>query len=411
MTTNFLMSDEEREESVIERRERERAENGKIDNDELIPLIPNVRNDVRKTIACLQVYKRDIPGDGYKGDVDVTATMTSIARLYGNGVYDFHAVNQDGKVLRRQTGVKIAWVPSTETTPKTGTGGAEANLLKGQAEQHQRETARVESFGRMAVESTRDNAHQHIAALTAQQSAAIERDRAYFASLMAQQQHFFQSMMQQSQQMHQQNMERAREDFRQTIQVVQLSNERVASANDPHLLLNMFKQGLALNADNGQDDEEETESENPWTEAIKAGASAIKDITDVAKINAITSAKKPVRAPLPPKKRAKPLPPAAPLVSPQENTLDSAGPIPSNTPAKREKIFKPGELAEIVRLKKLLDMKGLDFAATVRNASQYIAGADVGTDTEEPEDEPESESGESSESDSAEDSPSDVDRS
>jgi hypothetical protein len=173
----------------------------------------------------------------------------------------------------------------------------------------------------------------------------------------------------------------------------------------------MFKQGLALNADNGQDDEEETESENPWTEAIKAGASAIKDITDVAKINAITSAKKPVRAPLPPKKRAKPLPPAAPLVSPQENTLDSAGPIPSNTPAKREKIFKPGELAEIVRLKKLLDMKGLDFAATVRNASQYIAGADVGTDTEEPEDEPESESGESSESDSAEDSPSDVDRS
>lgn len=399
--TSFLMTDEEREESIIERRERERAENGKVDNDELIPLIPNVKTDVRKTISEIMVYKTDPPGDGYKGNVAVSAGMTTIARLYGNGVYDFHAITQEGKILRRNTGVKISWIPS-DTAPKQTNTGDSHNLLQWQAEQHSRETARVESFGRMAVESTRETATQHINALTAQQTSAVERDRAYFASLMSQQQQFFQSMMVQSQQMHQQTMERAREDFRQTIQVVQLSHERVAQASDPHLLLNMFKQGLALNANNTEE-EDEPESENPWTEAIRAGASAIKDITDVAKINAITSAKKPLPKPVRPKLKTTPKPPAAPLVSPSENALDSAGPIPETTPNKREKIFKPGELAEIVRLKRLLDMKGLDFAATVRNASQYIAGADVSEQQDDGEDDSGDESDESAQTDSGED--------
>lgn len=408
--TAFLMSDEEREESIIERRERERTESGKIDNDELIPLIPNIKGDVRKTLTEIQVIKLDPPGDGYKGNIPLESGMSTVAKLYGNGVYNFHAINQDGKVLRRSTGVKISWIPP-ENASKPPSNDQASNLLQWQAEQHSRETARVEAFGRMAVESTRETATQHITALATQQTSAVERDRAYFAGLMAQQQQFFQSMMQQSQQMHQQTMERAREDFRQTIQVVQLSHERVAQASDPHLLLNMFKQGLALNASNTEDDEDEPESENPWTEAIRAGASAIKDITDVAKINAITAVKKPVRAALPPKRKGRTPPPAAPLVSPQENVLDSAGPIPPTTPSKREKIFKAGELAEIVRLKRLLDMKGLDFAATVRNASQYIAGADVSTEQDEPADESESESDESEEIDSGEDTAADVDRS
>lgn len=379
---SFLMSDEEREESIIERRERERNESGKIENDELIPLIPNIKHDVRKTLSEIQVYKLDPPGDGYKGNVPITAGLTTIAKLYGNGVYDFHAINQDGKVLRRNTGVKIAWTPTEPEKRPTNAHNESSNLLQWQADQHTRETARVESFGRMAVETTRETAREHISALTSQQAASTERDRSYFGALMAQQQQFFASMLAQTQMMHQQTMERAREDFRQTIQIVQLSHERVSAASDPNLLLNMFRQGMAINADNPREDDDEPESENPWTEAIRAGASAIKDITDVAKISAITSAKqqpaKPVRKPKPAPK----LPPAAPLVSPTQNVLDSAGPTPnpaSNTPPERVKIFKPNELAEIVRLKRLLDMKGLDFAGTVRNASQYIAGADVGT--------------------------------
>jgi hypothetical protein len=43
------------EETVIERRDRERGENTKVENEEGIPLIPNVKLDVRKTIYAIHV--------------------------------------------------------------------------------------------------------------------------------------------------------------------------------------------------------------------------------------------------------------------------------------------------------------------------------------------------------------------
>jgi len=352
--SNFL--DEDREESVIERRDRERGENTRVENEEGIPLIPNVKLDVRKTIHAIHVWKMDPPGDGFKGTVPPHTTYSTIAKLYGNGVYDFHACTQDEKILRRNAGVKISWAPPEIDAPEDDApthSGADMQLLRWQAEQHAKDSARVESFGRMVVDTTRATAEQQITAITKNQEATQSRDRDFFAGILAQQQQFFASMMAMTAQAHAMTTERSREDFRQTIQVLQMSHERESKANDPTLLLGLFREGLALGAGNDSDDDE---TEVPWVEAIKAAGGAIKDITGAANIRALAV-------------------PKTPAASAARPVIENPAPAPatSTKPNKKKPPFTREELAEVLRFKRIMDQKGMDFSQTVRNASQYFA--------------------------------------
>jgi hypothetical protein len=358
MNQHAFMTDDEREETVIERRERERTENGKVDNDEPIPLLPNITKDARKTIVSLQVWKSDPPGDGYKGNVPPHADVETIAKLYGNGIYEFHGVTQDSKVLRRVQGVKIAWQPPEKgenpaNVPVMAPSTSADKLLDWQATQHAKDSERVESFARMSVESSHATAKQHIDTLAQTLRASQERDRDFFAGMMANQQNFFAAMFQQATLAHTQAMERSREDFRQSIQVMQISHERAQQAQDPSLLLSLFERGLALGS--GGDGESE---EAPWGEVIKSGVGAIKDMTELAKIKAGLGTTP-----------AKTLPPAT---LPNRKT-----PNTPETPKKKPPIDKE-ELAEVLRLKKILEQKGMDFATMVRQASShFIGGNDV----------------------------------
>jgi hypothetical protein len=226
-------------------------------------------------------------------------------------------------------------------------------LLRWQAEQHAKDSARVESFGRMVVDTTRATAEQQITAITKNQEATQSRDRDFFAGILAQQQQFFASMMAMTAQAHAMTTERSREDFRQTIQVLQMSHERESKANDPTLLLGLFREGLALGAGNDSDDDE---TEVPWVEAIKAAGGAIKDITGAANIRALAVPKTPV----------------APVARP---VIENPAPAPatSTKPNKKKPPFTREELAEVLRFKRIMDQKGMDFSQTVRNASQYFA--------------------------------------
>lgn len=371
MTEAFL-TDEDREESVIERRERERFDVTKVENTEEIPLFPNVKQDQRKIIASLLVFKMDPPGDGFKGRIAPTSDHETIARLYGNGVYDLHAAAPDGKVLRRNS-IKVAWQPPTEETPATHANGGDLGqvpkLLDWQASQHAKDAARTEAFARMSIEGAQANAKQHIETLATSQAASTERDRAYFASLQAQQQSFFQNMMTQTQQAHMMAMERSREEFRQTLQLMQISHERAVKATDPTLLFSLFREGIALGAGSTKDDDEGDQSE-PWAAAIQAGASAIKDITEVAKLKAIGAPKLPPALPV----TTPPTPAATPANTPTNGKPKSTKPPP----------FDPSEVAELLRLKAILSQKGMDFGETVRNASSwFVAGGDIGGQTTE----------------------------
>lgn len=361
-----FLSDDEREESIIERRERERGENGKVDNDEPIPLLPNITKDARKTIVALQVWKTDPPNDGYKGSVPVHADVETIAKRFGNGIYEFHGVTQDAKVLRRAQNVKISWEPEDSDPPAETPQYAHHTitpadkLLDWQASQHAKDSERVESFARLSVETSHETAKQHILTLGETLRASQERDRAFFAGMMSNQQNFFAAMLQQTTLAHQQAMERSREDFRQSFQVMQLSHERATQSNDPRLLLGLFERGLALGQ--GLEGDEETEGVEPWAEAIKAGAGVINNMTEIAKMKAVGGLAVP-----------KAIPAKAPSTPPPEKTEKAET-------AKRPAPFDKQETAELLRLKKIMDQKGLDFIETVRNASAYFVG---GNDTNE----------------------------
>jgi len=366
MNDFLAMSDEDREESIIERRDRERLDSGKVENTEEIPLFPNVKQDQRKVISSVLVFKTDPPGDGFKGRVAPSATHETIARLYGNGVYELHAVTPDEKVLRRNT-IKVAWQPPTPETPKTAYSPTDPDhvprILDWQAAQHAKDAQRTEAFARMSIEGSQTTAKQHIDTLAATQAASTERDRTYFAGLQAQQQSFFQSMMQQTQQAHLMAMERSREEFRQTLQLMQISHERAVKASDPTLLFSLFREGIALGAGSNRD-EDDNDAAEPWAAAIQAGASAIKDITEVAKLKAIGAPK---------------LAPALPVTTPPTPTTT---PTPSKRSTPKPPPFDPSEVAELLRLKAILAQKGMDFSETVRNASSYFVGGDtVGSET------------------------------
>jgi hypothetical protein len=376
--------DDDGEESILERRERERADkenaNGKAENEELIPLIPNVKLDVRKTIHEIQVWKIDPPGDGFKGTVSPHATIPSIAKLYGNGVYDFEAITQGGKTLRRNSGVKIAWQnPEPKSTPSPSTSGdAHMDLLKWQAEQHQRESIRTEAFGKMAVDSTRDMSKSQVDAVIKQQELTSARERDFFAGMMTQQQQFFQNMMLMTQQEHRLSSERSREDFNRTIQIIQTTSAQAAKASDPTMLLGLFQQGLALGSgmNEDDDDDEDGEASTPWVEAIKAAGEAVKDISEASKFKTIiahktqTNKAKAARQSQPPPGHTQTPPP------PTQAAPASAVATPSK--GKPKLPFQRSELKEMLRLKRIMDQKGLDFSQTLRNASNWIANGDNG---------------------------------
>lgn len=360
---------EDAEESMIERRstiEAREAPSKKIDNEEEIPLIPNLKGDQRRTIVHLEVWKQDPPNDGFRGTVATTTDYASISKLFGNGLYEFRAVTQEGKVLRRHQGVRIAYTAPAEPKPEPiyeNPATPDLTLLKWQSEQHAADSKRIEDFGRMTVDTTRDIATTQLRSMTAQYEASIQRDREYHASLMQQQREFFQQMMLQAQTAHNQSMERTRQENNLVVQIMQQSHERLSRATDPTTLLNVFQQGMLLNA--GQDDEpeeiEDIDPGQPWVKALESGAGIVKDMVELSR-----APKNNAQAPAP------------------TNTAP-----PTQPPAKKKKsapLFSKSELSTIIRAKRLMQQKGLDFEGTVNNALRYLVqGAPVVSSDDEPE--------------------------
>ena len=369
---NIFVTEEDREESILERRDRERQENGRVENDEPVPLIPNIKGDVRKTITGIEVWKQDPPNDGYRGTIPTVSDFSTVAKLYGNGLYEFRAVSAEGKVLRRNQVVRISYTATDsggkqEQSAPVATEAPDLQLLRWQAEQHAADSRRIEDFGRMSVETTRDMARANLDAQARQHEAAIARDREYHRATMEQQQTFFQYMMLQMNMMHQQQMERADRSNALVVSVVQ-------KASDPTALLSVFQQGLMLSqgmAAQEEEDDDEPEPEQPWVKAIEAGAGMVRDLVDIKRTQIAVPAKSP--------QAAAPTP-----VLPQQPATEQKPPSAPKKRPKVERLFTKSELAAVIRAKHIMQQKGLDFEGTVNNALMYIvqgAGIDSGEPT------------------------------
>ncbi len=368
-----FLTEEDREETIIERRERERpSESGRAENEEVIPLIPNIKGDQRKVITHLEVWKVNPPGDGFKGRIATSATPETIAKLYGDGTYDINAIAGDGKTLRRAQGLKVAWVNPDKkdelAVSPANVVDKEANLLTWQAEQHERSSARTESFGRMVVDTVTTQSKQALDNQLRAFEQQVARDREFFSTQAAAQREWSQQIMQQQALAHQQAMERSEQNFRQAMEVTRASHERQLQTQNPNANLRIFQEAFQFMGSMGLlesgDDEDE---EAPWVTAIEAGAEAISNITDAYR----TKVQAAVNTP----KLNEPKPQS------NLNTKPSA-PDTQQAPAPKKKkkrgLFSREDVAALAQMKAELEKRGIPFSRAIQYASQNLMGAGNG---------------------------------
>lgn len=372
-TQNFSIDEDlpESAESVADRREREQRLD--LSQGEIIPLVPNADKNPNRAVFAIQVHKKDAPNDGYKGDVSPYTTMSTIAKLYGNGLYDFAAVNEAGKVLRRNSGVKINMVASPDTPPQRAqaqpAADASLELLRMQTAEHRFNSEKVENFGKAAIASSQSQAEKHIQLVSETAKATIERDREFFATQAAQTQNFFGAMIAAITATHQQAMERSEQSFKQVLTIMLSSAERERESNNPMLLMQVLREGLTLGRDMGGDNEDD----NPITATMKYGLGGLKEIKEMMLLKSMQPAAKP-------KKLAKANPAG------QSKT--------ASQPTKKAALSRE-QLKRVIVLKNIMEQKGMDFDAMVAQASQHMAGASADEEeSDETDDSEESEDGE-----------------
>jgi hypothetical protein len=274
-----------------------------------------------------------------------------VGRRWGNGIYDFEAVNSKAKVLRRESGKKVAFA-SPEEPRKTSADSATApthamaeRLIERQALQHERDASRAQTLSESAIAQSRESATQYATMVREDSKQRIERDREYFAGLANQQQTFFQAMFMQMQQMHQQGMEQSRLSFQQTIQMMEAGHTRQQDMNNPMLLISLFERGMKLGQDTSVD------GEDPLTVAMKAGVGGLGHIAEMMRLQKATN------------------PPRLPA-----SASSGKAPKADKSEEKRTPALSKSELRELISLKRTVESKGYDFRSMIEQAKASIGG-------------------------------------
>jgi hypothetical protein len=235
-----------------------------ITSDHPIPLFPDYNKDNRHFVKHINVHKLSAPGDGYKGEVAPTTTLYQIGRMFGNGLYDFHAVSGEGKVLRRNTNVKID-LPPPEQSPiqraPSPMRDHELTLLTFQRDQHEKDAERVATFARESTEQNKQMTEKHLAMVEKTMLSQAERDREFFAAQALQQREFFANLLAFTQQSHQ-----------QTMALMQASYDRMMALQDPTTMIALFQQGLQVGQGLHPDDD------NPLAAVLDRGVQGLEKV-------------------------------------------------------------------------------------------------------------------------------------
>ncbi len=362
-----------------------------VENDGPVPLMPNLDANARHVITSIRVHKRTPPGDGIKGDVPESTTVDFIARRWGDGIYDFEALNEAQQVLRRNTNVKIAMGYQTMDSGSLGSqlsgkliapipaaDGMADKLL----ERLDAVSDRAQKASESALQSTQKLSADYASMLREDSKDRSEKDRAYHKAQSEQQTNFFQAMISNMQAMHEQSMERSREQFQQTMQMMQFSHQQTLTQNNPALLFQLFERGLKYGAEANSEGEE-----SPLSAILGGLTHGLGTVRDMMMLqNPQPSAMLPVSNPSQPSKDPK---------------------LPTSKSTKK-RVISNAELVEVVRLKKLAESKGYDFGGLVKQAQAMVSNAPANEPLED-EEEIEDEDGTTSESDISETGQSDMD--
>lgn len=397
-----MAQDEEQELVYIpgkRRQEREDYEDEEVENDDPVPLIPNIDARGSRVVHAIRVIKRTPPGEGYKGSIHAGADMEYVGKRWGDGIYDFEAVNTAHKVLRRNPNVKIAmgYAGSDTNGPPNSRmpifapnpdSGMASELLKRQAEQHDKDAERASKAAEQAIATAKALSTDYATLIREDSQSRAERDRVYFKEQSNQQNNFFSAILASMQTMHAQTMSMQREGFMQTIQMMQASHQQQANMSNPALLLSLFKEGLRMGQDFGGE-----ESDDPISKVLGAGIAGMGHLKDMMALHKLPNPGTVSGAP--------PQLPPGPSTQPQK--VKPAAPAGKARP----KISKE-DVKSTIRLKKLAKANGYDFETLLSQAEMMMAGQ-AQTESEEDEDEEEDESADSPEDSESETGETDLD--
>lgn len=337
-----------------------------VDNLEHIPLIPDFERSAAHSIHAIQVYKRTAPNEGYKGDVPPTTPKSFIGQRWGDGIYDFEAVNQAGKTLRRNMSVKIAMgMPLGGAPPGAPAGGIDParsdftmaeKLLSRQADQHDKDATRNQQIADKTLATVETLTTSYATMVREDSQARIERDREYFRHQSEQSERFFRNMLMTMQTQYQQAMASQREGHIMLIQMMDQSHRQTLALNNPAFILQMFERGLKFGSEAAGD-------QDPVTAIVNAGMQGLGHMKDMM---ALSKKKDPAK-------------------------------LPAGGETRPRKPGKPGrmsreQLLEVARLHKIAEAKGYDFDAMISQAKGMLeqAPAQAPDDGEDEEDEDES---------------------
>ena len=308
-----------------------------IDNASDIPLFEDADKRGMRTVTYLRVDKLNNPNAGYKGNIPTNSTLETISQLYGDGLYNISACNARHQVLRTKENVRIS-LDDNGHSPKAlpsgaGTSDKSIEILREVIRNHDKEVERLEkSSGRTANESIA-NSRQFIELIKTTTEASAQRDREHMQSVNKSQQDFFANMMLASSQMFQQTLAILTMGHQHLIETLRTSKDDSPKESQVDTLLKgiMVAQGLG-----GNDDPD-------WIKALDKGGNMM---TTLLKLKQGSTE--------PPEKESK------------EDT-DKKPKDPNKKPP-----FSKSELLELLRLKKVLNDRGIDFSEMVRQSREHL---------------------------------------
>lgn len=314
-----------------------------IDNAADVPLFNDADKRGMRHVMSLRVIKLNNPRSGYKGDIPPSSTLQTIANLYGDGLYTVEALNAKHQVIRTKENVRISMEDVSEAKIATSgkAGGNDTDLVETIKElnrQHETTISRLLESANSGAKESKENAKEFVKLVQTQAESTITRDREYVGAMNKGQQEFFATMMSAQSQQFQQMFMLMTMGHQHLIQALKVTYEG-GNANKGSDVDTLLKGIMVAQQLGGNDDPD-------WLKALTTGGSALKDLLKL---------KDATENPAPKEK------------SDEEKSAKEKPKIP----------ISKNELLEILRLKKELNRRGIDFGEMVRQARENLVDEEI----------------------------------
>jgi hypothetical protein len=236
-----------------------------------IPLFHDADKRGLKAAQYLKIVKIDKPDSGYKGKIPISSTEETIAKLYGNGIYNIEACNHRHQIIRT--------IESLEISIPEEIKGVNPLMVPGLRNENsfvRQDNERVDRLHDKVTKQVTDNSNQFVQLVTKQTTESAQREREHMASVNNQQQTFFSSMLAATSQMFQQQILLQREQHQQTLQLLATNKPNENQG------MQMLLAGIALAKELGSGGEGDNTPD--WLKALSQGGEMLGNLVKLSEV-------------------------------------------------------------------------------------------------------------------------------